>query len=137
MHRDEPSGFQVFENANRFVGTHMHMPECLWMISSNREQRDFRPASASNLFEAIEVGTVSCMVDLSSLVFENKSSVPSMMVSKRARSPMFAGRERHLPIPVTETLPPFQFHNSRKAKVMRQIAHTPWHDPDLWMRQPA
>lgn len=47
------------------------------------------------------------------------------------RAPVLAGRERHLPVPVREALPPFQLDDPLESQPARQFAHAPRHDANL------
>src|SRR6267142_2916403 len=128
---------QVLEHTNGLIGTHVDATEGIWMVRADRQERDLWRAVFANLFESIEIGAVSRMVNPPSLMFQQEATVAPVMISKRARPPVFAGREGHFPITVREALPPFQFDHAGKAQIVSQIADPPGHDPNLWMRQPA
>jgi len=54
-----------------------------------------------------------------------------VMVAQHAGTPMFAGRERDLPVAMGKTLPPIEFDDALEAEVPGEVAHAPGHDADL------
>ena len=58
-----------------------------------------------------------------------------MLVVQRPRAPMFARRERHLPVALRKTFPPFQFDDAAEAEIVREVADAARHDADFGMRQ--
>ena len=70
-------------------------------------------------------------------MFQNESAIAPVLVGKRAGAPMLAGRERHLPFALGETLPPVQLDDARKTEVVSEVADASRHHADFGMRQPA
>ena len=137
MHRRQPARLQIFENFHRFIRSHVNVPERFRMVSSDREQSDFRRALPANIFEPLKIGAVPRVINSPPLMFEHKSPVAPMMIAQHSRPPMFAWRQRHFPIPMRKTVPPFQLDHSPKTQVVRQITHPPRHHPNFRMGQTA
>src|SRR5258707_2622389 len=101
------------------------------MIGADREQRDLGLASFANIFEPIEISTVSRVINPAALMFEDKPSVTAMIVAQYPCPPVLARRQSYLPIPMREAFPPLQFHDPSKAQVISQIADAPRHHLDV------
>src|SRR5262245_2646503 len=107
------------------------------MIRPDWQQRDFRPATFSNLLEAIKIRTVPSVINAPALMLQYKPAIAAMMIAQRARAPMFARGERHFPIAMRKSFPPFQLNDPAKTEIVRQVAHAPGQDRNFWMRQAA
>jgi len=59
------------------------------------------------------------------------------MVVQRPRTPVFARRERDLPVLLRKTFPPVQLHDAREAELFCEVADAPRHEADFRGRQPA
>src|SRR5258708_2117378 len=105
------------------------------MIRADGQQRDFRRMFFTDLLEAVEICAVARVINFPALMLQNKSAVTAMAVAQRARAPMLAGRERHLPFLLPETFPVVEFDDAREAEVVREIADAARHHADFWMRQ--
>src|SRR5262249_52049839 len=106
MHRHEVMRTEVFESLNRLVRAHMDCAKRFRMVRADRQQGDLRRPTTANFLEAVKVRAVASVINAAALVFENKSSITAMMIAQRARAPMFAWRESHLPSLVGKTFPP-------------------------------
>ncbi len=131
MHRNKPIGTQILECSKRFIRSHVHMPEALRVISSNRKHGDLGPKLFSYFREALEIGGIPRVINPPTSVLEYKASEPSMNIAKGSRTPMLRGHECDLPISTPETLPPFEFYNSVESQPACQGAATPGHNGDL------
>src|ERR1039458_8175065 len=92
------------------------------MIRANRQQRDFRREPPANFLEAVEIRAVARVINFAALMFEQETAVTPVAVTQRARTPMPARREGHLPIALRKAFPPIQFDDARKTEVLRPIA---------------
>src|ERR1019366_388093 len=70
-------------------------------------------------------------------MFEQETAITPVAVTQRARPPMPAWGERHLPIVLRKAFPPIQLDDARKTEVLRQIADAARHHADFRLRQPA
>jgi len=115
----------------------VNFAERMRMVRADRQQRDLRRHAAADFLEAVEVRAVSGVVDATSLMFQNEPAVTTMMIAQSPRAPMFARRQRHFPVLVTNALPPFQFNDAFEAKIERKVANSPRHDGNFRLRQSA
>jgi len=68
-------------------------------------------------------------------MLQHKSTVAAMTVANRPRTPMFARRERHLPVALRKTFPMLQLDDAREAEIVREVADAARHHSDFRMRQ--
>ena len=135
MHRHKPFRAQIFERLDRLVRSHVDFSKSFRVIRTNRQQRDFRRKLSADFLEAVKIRAVARVVNFPALMLQNKSAVTAMRVVQRPRAPMFARRERHLPVALRKTFPMLQLDDAREAEIVREIAHAARHDADFRMRQ--
>src|SRR6266404_572756 len=90
MHRHQPSRSQFLKDFDRFIRSHVNIPERFRMISAYWQQGDLRGAYLSDVFESVKIGAVARVIDPASLVLKDKSAVAAMMIPQHAGAPMFA-----------------------------------------------
>src|SRR5436190_12691411 len=105
------------------------------MVRADRQQGDLGPAISSYVLEPIEIGAVPRVVNSPPLMFQNEAAVATVTVPQYTSTPMFAGRQSDRPIPMRKAFPPFQFDDAAKTEIVREVAHAPRHQRNLWMRQ--
>src|SRR5882762_5341544 len=93
MHGNKPFGAQVLKNLDGFVGAHVDVAEGFRAIGADGQEGDFGGEVLADLFEAVEVGAVTGVIDFAALMFKDEAAVAAVMVAQHAGTPMFAGRE--------------------------------------------
>src|SRR5882724_572839 len=116
MHGNKPFGAQVLKNLDGFVRAHVYVAEGFGPIGADRQEGDFGGEVLTDLFKTVEVGAVTGVIDFAALMFEDEAAVAAVMVAQHAGTPMFAGRERDLPVAMGKTLPPIEFDDALEAE---------------------
>jgi len=137
VHRHKNLRAQIAERLHRLVRPHVDFAERLRVIRADGQQRDFRREPLADFREAVEIRAVAGVVNFSSLMLQHESAVTAMLVVQCPRTPVRAGRERHLPVALRKSFPPVQLHDAGEAEVAREIADAPRHHADFRRRQPA
>src|ERR1700722_18280443 len=108
VHGNKPFGAQVLKNLDGFVGAHVDVAERFGPIGADGQEGDLGREVLADLLEAVEVG---------------------------AGAPMFAGRERYLPVAMGKALPPVELDDALESEVAGEVAHAPGHDADFGVGQ--
>lgn len=137
VHGDKPFRFHVVKNFHGFVGAHVDVAKGFGAIRADGQHGNFRREVIADLFEAVEVRAVAGVINFAALMFEHESAVTAMIVTQRPCAPMFARRERHLPIAMRKTFPPIQLDDALETEIAREITHAPGHHSDFRVRQLA
>ena len=137
MHRHEPFCAGVLERLQRFVGSHVNVPERIGIIRADGEQRDLGMEPVANFLEALEIGAVARVVNRAALMLQHEPAIAAVLIAQRARAPVLAGRERHRPVRVRKAFPLLQLDDPGEAQPARQVAHAPRHHADFRRGQAA
>jgi len=135
MHWHKPFRLHIVKYFHRLIRPHVDIAERFRPVRSDRQQRDLRFELLADLFEAVEISAVARVINFPALMLQHKSAVTAMAVVQRPRAPMFARRERHLPVALRKAFPMLQLDDARKAEIVREIADAARHDADFWMWQ--
>src|SRR5882724_10066307 len=122
MHGNKPFGAQVLKNLDGFVGAHVDVAEGFRAIGTDGQEGDLGREVLADLFEAVEVGAVTRVIDFAALMFEDEAAVAAVMVAQHAGAPMFAGSQSDLPVAMGKTLPPIEFHDALEPEVAGEVA---------------
>src|ERR1017187_437499 len=98
VHRHKKFRAQILERLHRLVRGHVDFAKRLRVIRADGQQRDLWRELPADFLEAVEKRAVARVINFPALMLQNETAVAAMLVVQRSRAPMFAGRERHLPI---------------------------------------
>src|SRR5665213_1078317 len=122
VHRHKNFCAQILERLHRLVRPHVNFPKRRRVIRADGQQRDFRRNFPADFLEAVKIRAVARVINFPALMLQYKSAVAAMQIAQRPRAPMLARRERHLPVALRKTFPPFQLEYAREAEVAREVA---------------
>jgi len=123
MHGDHPAGLEVEESARGIGRVGMDVAELRWIVSANREEREFGSESAPDFAKASEIGGVAGMIDGMFPGLQDKAAVATVRVFENARSPVARGNVRHRQTTVARTFPPVEFDDLGEAEIGNQVGH--------------
>src|SRR6266702_2727158 len=67
VHRHQPARAQILEDSDCLVRPHVDVAEGFRMVSSNGQQRNFRPTTLADLLKSVKIGAVAGMLEAPAL----------------------------------------------------------------------
>jgi hypothetical protein len=83
----------------------MHLPTTRWLVSTDRQERNFNRKAGSDFFESCEIGTITAMKNRPLSQTKMKATESAIPVMEDAGAPVMARRESDGHVADVEMLP--------------------------------